>query len=240
MSLIVTVYVPSGIVMAADSRMSALRSEEREVEGKKTTIKQQIVLSDSAYWLLQLHKVSAGVALYDSAMIGSQPIESHVQRFETEVLEAGDDIDAVADKLMAYFREGYPGVPAGFHVAGYRSQGKARVPVVLVGHTVRETQIRRVNLSDSGDLQYGVVRAGDVLVANRLIDKTQLPLFAAMPLQDAIDYAVHLIRTTIDTLRFEPRFPSVGGPIDVLVVRPDGLEWVQRKGLHGERPQQPR
>jgi hypothetical protein len=35
-------------------------------------------------------------------------------------------------------------------------------------------------------------------------------------------------------LRFEPRYPSVGGPIDVLVVTPDGMEWVQRKELTGE------
>ena len=55
-----------------------------------------------------------------------------------------------------------------------------------------------------------------------------------MPLQDAIDYAIHLIRTTIDSLRFEPRYPSVGGPIDVLIVTPDGMEWVQRKELTGE------
>ncbi len=54
-----------------------------------------------------------------------------------------------------------------------------------------------------------------------------------MPLQDAIDYAVHLIRTTIETMRFEPRFPSVGGPIDVLVIQPDAMRWVQRKELRG-------
>ena len=55
-----------------------------------------------------------------------------------------------------------------------------------------------------------------------------------MPLQDAVDYAMHLIRTTIDTLRFEPRYSSVGGPIDVLVVTPEGMRWVQRKELRGE------
>jgi hypothetical protein len=55
-----------------------------------------------------------------------------------------------------------------------------------------------------------------------------------MPLQDAVDYAVHLIRSTIDTMRFEPRFPSVGGAIDVLAVAPEGARWVQRKELTGD------
>ena len=44
----------------------------------------------------------------------------------------------------------------------------------------------------------------------------------------------NLIRTTIDTLRFEPRFPGVGGAIDVLAVTPTAMRWVQRKELQGE------
>ena len=234
MSLVVTVYVPSGIVMAADSRMSMRRTEEREEDGKRVRFEQQIVFSDNANALVRLRLAPLGISVYDARVIDNQPIESHIQKFESEVLKAGDDIDAAGDKLLAYFKERYPQAPVGFHVAGYRRQGKSNIPVVLVGHTTREPAMRRVNVSEAGDAQYGVVRAGDTLVANRLIDKKHLPLFTAMPLQDAIDYAVYLIRTTIETLRFEPRAPTVGGPIDVLVVTPDGPQWVQRKELRGE------
>ena len=52
-----------------------------------------------------------------------------------------------------------------------------------------------------------------------------------MPLQDAVDYAVHLTRTTIDTLRFEPRHPTVGGPIDVITVTAEGCTWIKRKRI---------
>jgi hypothetical protein len=125
-------------------------------------------------------------------------------------------------------------VPIGFHVAGYRVEERASVPFVFIGHTTKQAGSRRVNVNKEGKVQYGVVRSGDIGVVNRLIEKNQLPLFTAMPLQDAVDYAVHLIRTTIDTLRFEPRFPGVGGAIDVLVVQPTGMRWVQRKELRGE------
>ncbi|HVP06162.1 MAG TPA: hypothetical protein VMT90_10860 [Dehalococcoidia bacterium] len=233
MSLVVTVYVPSGIVMAADSRMTVLRAEDRGEGEQKTRVEQQLVLSDSAYKIVELKTVAAGVSVYDAGVIDNQPVDSQVRRFEEEALAAGDDVRAVADKFMQHFQSKHAGVNVGFHVAGYRIEGRASVPYVLVGHTTREPAIRRVNATDEGVLQYGVVRAGDVLVANRLIDANFLPLFAAMPIQDAIDYAVHLIRTTIDTLRFEPRYPSVGGPIDVLVLTPDGMRWVQRKELHG-------
>lgn len=234
MSLVVSVYVPSGIVMAADSRMSALLSGERQDGDQKETIRQQIVLSDSAYKVVALPTVGAGVSLYDSAVINYQPAESHLHAFAEQELSEEDDVVSVADRFLAYFQEKFPNVNLGFHVAGYRVEGRASVPYVLVGHTTREPQVRRVNATEGGRVQYGVVRAGDVLVANRLIDKQHLPLFAAMPLQDAIDYAIHLIRTTIETLRFEPRYPSVGGPIDVLVVTPGGMEWVQCKELTGE------
>ena len=76
--------------------------------------------------------------------------------------------------------------------------------------------------------------SSDIEQATRLIDQNFIPLFDAMPLQDAVDYAIYLIHTTIETLRFEPRFPTVGGPIDVLVIQPKGLHWVQRKELRGK------
>ena len=235
MSLVVTVYVPSGIVMAADSRMSVLRSEDREENGEIRRVAQQLVLSDHAYKVVELRKVGVGASAYDAGVIADQPVDSHIHRFEEEVLTPDDDVSAVAEKFLQYFQSNFPNVGVGYHLAGYIVEGKVSVPYVLVGHTTRETNIRRVNATADGKLQYGVVRAGDVLVANRLIDQNHLPLFAAMPLQEAIDYAVHLIRTTIDTLRFEPRFPSVGGPIDVLVIRPSGIQWVQQKQLLGER-----
>lgn len=234
MSLVVTVYVPSGIVMAADSRMSVLRSEQRG-EGEQTTrFQQQLVLSDNAYKIVELRSVGVGISAYDAAIIDNQPVDSHVYRFEEEAINPGDDVVTVAEKFLSYFQTKFPGLGIGFHAAGYRTEGKASVAYVLVGHTVREPNVRRVNVSEEGKVQFGITRAGDTLIANRLIDPNYLPLFPAMPLQDAVDYAIHLIRTTIDTMRFEPRFPSVGGPIDVLVVRPDGMRWVQRKELRGE------
>jgi hypothetical protein len=233
MSLVVTVYVPSGIVMAADSRMSVQRSEERAEGEQRTLVQQQLVLSDSAYKIVELRSIGVGIGVYDAGIINNQPADTHVHRFEEEMVTADDDVLTVGDKFLAYFKDNFPSVPVGYHIAGYRTENRTSVPYVLVGHTVREPGLRRVNVDGNGNIQYGITRAGDTLVVNRLIDQSYLPLFPAMPLQDAVDYAVHLIRATIDTMRFEPRFPSVGGPIDVLVVTPEGERWVQRKELRG-------
>ncbi len=233
MSLVVTVYVPSGIVMAADSRMTVLRSEERQEGEQKTRVQQQLVLSDNAYKVVTLRTIGVGVSIYDAGVINNQPVDSHVHRFEEEAITREDDAITASEKFLSYFQSNYPNVAVGFHVAGYRQENKASIPYVFVGHTTREPGVRRVNVNDEEKVQYGILRSGDILVVNRLIDQTHLPLFAAMPLQDAVEYAVHLIRTTIETMRFEPRFPSVGGPIDVLVVTPTEMRWVQRKELRG-------
>ncbi len=52
-------------------------------------------------------------------------------------------------------------------------------------------------------------------------------------LQDGIDFATYAIKTTIDTMRFQSVPKTVGGPIDILVVKPDeGTRWIARKDLH--------
>ncbi len=234
MSLVVTVYVPSGIVMAADSRTTVLRSEEREEDGRKTKVQQQIVLSDNAHKIVALPSIGVGISLYDAGVINNQPVDSHVHRFEEEAITPEDDVVSCGEKFLSYFQANHPNVPVGFHIAGYRRENRTSTPFAFVGHTTKQENVRRVNVSDDGKVQYGILRSGDIQVVNRLIEKSQLPLFAAMPLQDAVDYAVHLIRTTIDTMRFEPRFPGVGGAIDVLAVTPSEMRWVQRKELHGE------
>ena len=52
-----------------------------------------------------------------------------------------------------------------------------------------------------------------------------------MPLQDAIDFAVYAIQTTTDTMRFQARPKTVGGPIDVLLITVDGAKFIRRKEI---------
>lgn len=59
-----------------------------------------------------------------------------------------------------------------------------------------------------------------------------------MTLQDAIDFSIYAIRTTIDTMRFQARPKTVGGPIDVLLISPEEAKFIQKKELHGELKKQ--
>jgi hypothetical protein len=80
----------------------------------------------------------------------------------------------------------------------------------------------------------------DHLAVDRLIEEMRSTLefkipYHVLPLQDCIDLATFLIRTTMTAQRLAATVRGVGGPIEVAVItRTRGLEFIQRKELHGE------
>jgi hypothetical protein len=51
--------------------------------------------------------------------------------------------------------------------------------------------------------------------------------FDGMPVQDALNFAVFIVRTTIGMATFEVGAPTCGGPLQVATILPDsGFEWV--------------
>ena len=52
-------------------------------------------------------------------------------------------------------------------------------------------------------------------------------------MQDAVDFAKYGIKTTIDTMRFQVVPETVGGPIDILVIKPESSQWLAKKELRG-------
>lgn len=65
--------------------------------------------------------------------------------------------------------------------------------------------------------------------------------WGAMTLQDAVDFTILVIQTTSAMQRFSDGIqadpgdmPGVGGPVDVLVITPDGPQWIQKKELKVE------
>jgi len=56
-----------------------------------------------------------------------------------------------------------------------------------------------------------------------------------MSLQDATDFAVFIVRATIEAQRFNQKaVQGVGGAIDIAIITPKGFRWIQQKNLHGE------
>ncbi|MFH1560576.1 MAG: hypothetical protein ABID84_04105 [Chloroflexota bacterium] len=59
--------------------------------------------------------------------------------------------------------------------------------------------------------------------------------YDVLPVQDCVDLATFLVRSTITAQSLAIGLRGVGGPIDVAVItRTEGLEYVQQKTIHGE------
>jgi hypothetical protein len=94
--------------------------------------------------------------------------------------------------------------------------------------------------------QQGANWGGEIDVFQRLVNDVQLVGAAGEPatpipsfgvpfewftLQDGIDFASFAIQATIDTMRFQAREKTVGGPVDILVITPDNARWIAQKQL---------
>lgn len=71
---------------------------------------------------------------------------------------------------------------------------------------------------------------------HELITNLQYPIpYQVLPLQDCVDLAIFLIRTTMSAQQLAIAVRGVGGPIDVATItRTKGLNYVQQKQIHGE------
>jgi len=242
MSLVITTFVPGGIVMASDSRQWV--KIEGKTEGKR--FKVETISSDAVMKTFLLEEQRVGISNYGQDLLNSVPMESYIKRFIEEELIAEDDVTTIPQKLVEYFRKPFPDADAGFHVAGYRKEGKASIPYVYHCHIAKNIA-ERSNIKPDDSIAYGAtwhgqtdiiasiinpVTAKDEKGADKVIRAPVRILWSTMTLQDAVDFSIYAIRTTIDTMRFQARPKNVGGPIDVLILTPDESKWIQRKELH--------
>jgi len=238
MSFIITIYVREGIVMASDSRLTLNVTRQ---EGDKQIVQVAVGQSDSNYKTF-LTSNNIGISTFGAADVQGVPIAGYIESFINEHLAQGDyTVDQIPQEILNYFRD-FPKPPdTGFIIAGYKAV--KNVPEQHVWEVIIKTgKITRLN-------QPGVQGAswrGETDVLTRLIQPVglrdesgkfqQLPHYPIQwgffTLQDAIEYAIYAVKVTIDTMRFHPRPKTVGGPIDVLVIKPDKAFWVQRKTLH--------
>lgn len=238
MSLVVTVYTRGGIVMAADSRLTLTYPRNTPGQQPHTV---SVTTSDSArkLFLTQNH---IGISTFGAAAIKGAPIAGVVESF---IVEQTKDKNLppkeTADALLAYLTAMDVSQPTSFHVAGYRSEGTTFKQEVLFLDLAAKT-VKQISVPGQQGANWG----GEFDVLQRLLNDvllagapgapaTPIPFFGVpfewFTLQDAIDFANFAIRATIDTLRFQAREKTVGGPVDILVITPDNSHWIAQKQL---------
>jgi hypothetical protein len=238
MTLIIVVAVREGIVLASDSRLTLSATKQ---EGDKQVVQMAIAGSDSNSKLF-LTPSNVGILCAGQAEIKGVPIAGHLDSFINEELSQNKfDIDEIAGKLLEFFLKFENPPSSTFILAGYKKNENIFEQHIWDVNVAAKT-CRRINDPNKCWVSWN----GEADILNRLVNPTALkqangtyndlpfhPIeFTFFTLQDAIDFSLFAVRATIDTMRFQTRAKTVGGPVDILVIKPKEAKWIQRKELH--------
>ena len=259
MTLIVSLRIPDGIVIAGDSLSTMTGQGQLEATtgvicpkcNHQHEIQQRLQIpSAPATTFSYAQKVfpfcgKFGVGTFGVGLLAGKSIYFAMRLFEQKLKEeetSFNGVTEVAAKIGDFFHsllneqlkpentsvDALPQnqSPLGFQVVGYDDTNPKTVEV-FVG--------REVHCRDRNELGCTYSGSGEMVQAVWGLHKTHpesQPPYHVFSLQDAIDYAEFLIRTTIAHQRFSQTIPNVGGDIDIALVTPfDGFQWIRQKPL---------
>ncbi len=240
MSFVISIAVREGIVMADDSRLTLTFKDPFTDPNSKVERLVSVPQTDATNKLF-LSQNRIGISTFGAGDIKGVPIAGFIESF-IMTLKNDETPEQVADSVKTYFRAIDPSLDTWFHVAGYHVSEDGE----------RQSEVWRVHIA--GDIKQAVIDRGmqsavwngELDIMNRLMADVQfrwspqysfqplpwfLPSWNYFTLQDAVDFADFAVRTTVDTMRFLPRLRTVGGPIDVLIIKPSGAHWLNQKQL---------
>jgi len=224
--------------MASDSRLTMNHTESTTAQPVVTIGVSQ---TDTNYKTF-LGNDRIGISTFGAATVSGVPISGYIETFLNEKLTEDTDIETIPQLLLDYFHT-TPEIPdAGFHIAGYKKVGTQMQQRIwrcfainnLVQDIVPTTQQVGALWNGENDVLTRVT-SDQIHINDGQGNFTKLPSFGIpfqfFTLQDMVDFAVYAIRATADTMRFQMRAKTVGGPIDVLIIKPTEAFWISRKTL---------
>ena len=251
MSLIITIHVEEGIVMASDSRTTFNTQDLSPLpdgKGAIITKNQGVHYSDTTYkTFLASNKI--GISTCGDASIDGKPLTGYIEKFIHESIKNETEISEVPKLLLEHFKTYSPVPNIIFHVAGY-SKIESSLLQKIYRVFVSTDYIEEIDTSSQGAAWNGETeilsriisslwtqrkgkdpKTGEEIVLYDELKAPPIP-WNFFSLQDGIDFATYAINTTIETMRFQQRLKTVGGPIDILIIKPNDAFWASHKTLH--------
>ncbi|MDD3171010.1 MAG: hypothetical protein PHO86_01695 [Bacilli bacterium] len=235
MSLIICVHVNEGIVLASDSRSTYnnnFKKDNKEIVQIGTNITDT---TDKTF----LCPNKTGISTCGDSSINGHPIAGYIQSFILNKLTKDTRIDDMPQMILDYFKELSPTLKTIFFVVGYQKYENH------YEQRIYDVNTREGKFNQFDTLNQGAIWQGEMDILTKILNKTfinsnngtvEIPQYDIawnlFNLQDAINFAEFAIKTTIDTMSFQNRVKTVGGPIDILVIKPDESLWIKKKNLH--------
>jgi hypothetical protein len=265
-TIVVAVAAPDGIVLAADSRSTLFEDQHHRIASdgavKLFTIGDRVGVATFGTSFID-HQTIAGV-MDEFVSSLQKPKDLGVGSRVRKALSPPEnyEVSYVAQRLAKFFDQRLQEakdvfeedeIALGFLVAGYDADGIGRIIEILLPNasdsematTATRGFVHRGQSDVADRLLFGVdaVLLADLgvevpdeidLALKRLAYKVMHPL----SMQDAIDFATFIVRTTIDMQRFSDgtgampnSIPGCGGPVRVLAVNRQQTSWIADPAL---------
>lgn len=262
MTVVISVQVSEGLVLAADSSSTVGRWSG---DGRFEVFK----VWKHSKKLAHLKDYPIGVLSWGTGSIGPRNIQSLIYEYERDLdsweLDEDYQVREIANELVEFLGKRYLAQfpktgeqPAlGVLISGYsRDQFIPEQYTFLfpVDEEIREARPRHpdgrpslganwygqtdaiLRLYKGFDPEIVEILSETGMTAEEIFEKSrplEYPIiYDGMPLQDAIDLAIWLIDTTKGRFRFARGPEVVGGDIDMAVVTHQGFFWIIRKSWH--------
>lgn len=234
MSFIIALHIGEGLVMASDSRIT-YNTTTNGVNGSKT-VELGVHFSNSTPKTF-LTSSNVGISYCGDSTINNKPITGYIESFIEE--HKYDDVDTIKSLLIPCFTALSPGLNTTFIVGGYKNEeGHTKQKLYRVNTKMQSEEV--INTSTQGALWSGEVDVMSRILTtvynktaeDQYVEMVSYPiLWQYFTLQDAIDFARYAVKTTIDTMKFQRRVKTVGGPVDILVIKPTEAIWIEKRQL---------
>ena len=215
MSIIATVYLKEGIIMATDSRLTRTIT-------KTDGTKERYPLTDYAQKLFTIKNSKIGISICVNAELDGKTYADFIRDFELNQIGENDSVTEIANKLKDYVQGKYRSDII-FHVCGYLNDKRHVYRIIndTIFVVLNENNEECCCASWNGEPQ---------VLANLFTGDNALIMdWKFMELKDGIDFAEFMIDATCKIHRFQKGLGTCGGPIDVLLIAKDYSKWIRHK-----------
>jgi len=263
MTLNVSVRVGDGIVLASDSLATQMQAINPQTVMVQTTcpsctkpVQQSVAMPPIpvpvSTWphTQKMYPIQKkfGLATWGQGVVNGRSIYNHITGLDGKFPGQTQEVnyfDVLTDFIRDYFvsqlkadfklrgiaeASVHPAYcPFGFQFVGFSTDAE--------GNPIPKTNQINIALSPvvAPFEALGCTITGETSTIQQFVWKgnTNIASYGSFSLQDAVDYAKFLIRTTADFQRFLGRFQTVGGEIDVgIITNRNGFKWVAQKSLY--------
>jgi len=232
MSLVVSIYVPEGIVLSSDSRVIINTSSKANEVIERTAF----VLSDSVK-KVKILKEKFGIAAYGQVSLKNLPIVEHLDIFENQILTNDTQIDEIPNLLLEFFTKNYEDVSTVFYVAGYKTENNNQIPHIYLVD-IRQKLTNRLN-QQNNNIVYNASWGGETEILTRIFSQVKVKnredwniiergnvYYEFVSLKEAVELSRFYIQASEKLFKLQLKYNSVGGDVNSVVIPKKSLPYL--------------